>query len=99
MANVCENTLKVYSEDNKNIEFIVEFINKEIPYADIENIDNSELEVYFDSKWTFPKDIMNELFKGIPNKDDIEMTCLSVEWGCYYCEFNFCDSNGWKQKE
>ena len=39
---------------------------------------------------------MNKFYQGIPNKDDIDIVVLSVEWGCYYCAFHTCDGDGWK---
>lgn len=93
MANNCENTLTVFSETPENIEYIKGFFNN---CGDIDQDDSCNLKIYFDSKWNFPKEEMEELFKGIPYKDDIQMVCLSVEWGCFYCAFHYCDEEGWK---
>lgn len=38
---------------------------------------------------------MEDLYNGLPNKKDIDITVLSVEWGCFYCEFHTCDHDGW----
>lgn len=93
MANICDNTLRCYSNNIKNIEYIKNFFKNRA--LEIEECDNENIEVYFDSKWTFPEEEMNKLYLNIPDKDDIDMTCLSVEWGCLYCEFHTCDINGW----
>ena len=92
MSNICDNTLHVYSENTENIKCVKKFFKK---LGDIEEIDNENLEIYFDSKWTFPEELMNELYNKIPDKNDIYMTCLSVEWGCFYCQFHTCDKDGW----
>lgn len=85
MANICENTLQVYSENSENLEYIENF------FKDLGDVDDENLEVYFDSRWRFPeKDNMN-----LPDKSNIDMTCLSVEWGCLYCQFHSCDEDGW----
>lgn len=93
MANNCENTLTVFSETPENIEYIKEFFNNR---GNIDQDDSCNLKIYFNSEWNFPKEEMEELFKGIPYKDDIQMVCLSVEWGCFYCAFHYCDEEGWK---
>lgn len=93
MANVCDNQLRVYTENEENQKYVIDFLKKNL-HAEIEG-DNTEIEAYFDSKWMFPTDLMEELYKGIPDKKDIDMTCLSVEWGCRYCEFHTCDEDGW----
>ena len=40
---------------------------------------------------------MNELFNSIPNKEDIYMRCLSVEYGCLYHALWTCDEHGWRE--
>lgn len=92
MANICDNTLKVYSENPENLKCVESFFKD---WGDIEKVDEESLEIYFDSKWVFPEEEMNKLYNRLPNKDDIDMTCLSVEWGYFYCQFHTCDKNGW----
>ena len=93
MANICDNELHVLTNDPKNREEIIKF------FEDWEYIITDQyedyLEIHFDSKWNFPEQEMNDLFERLPNKNDIDMTCLSVEWGNFYCAFNKCDSLGW----
>ncbi len=93
MANICENELQIHVEDYDNLTVITKFF-KEIG-ADIDDVGDNDIVVYFDSKWDFPEEQMNELYKSLPNKDDVDMTCLSVEWGNYYCAFHTCNSEGW----
>lgn len=96
MANICENTLQVFSENKENLEYIEKFFDDWDSSIDKE--DSCNITVYFSSKWVFPDIEMDELFTGIPVKDDIQMVCLSVEWGCYYCAFHSCDKDGWEYK-
>lgn len=93
MANICDNTLRCNSSNPKNLDYIENFFNDW--NASIEQTDEENMYVYFDSKWVFPEEEMNKLYKGIPDKEDIDMTCLSVEWGCTYCEFHQCNEDGW----
>lgn len=95
MANICENTLHIYTEDEDNMNYITKFMLDRFS-ASVEQIDSNELECYFDSKWDFPEESMNDMYNNLPNKGDIDMVCLSIEWGNRYCEFNECDSDGWK---
>lgn len=94
MSNICENTIKVFTEDSNNKTYIQKFI-KDNFHSDLEEVDSNFLEGYFDSRWTFPEELMNDLYNGLPNKEDIDITVLSVEWGTYYCAFHTCDSTGW----
>lgn len=94
MANICENTMHICTESKKNIAYIGRFLTKNFPGAVIED-QESYLEIHFDSKWTFPEDEMDELYKEMPDKDDISITCLSIEWGDFYAQFNFMDKDGW----
>ena len=41
---------------------------------------------------------MNRLYEGIPNKEDIYMRCLSVEYGCLYHALWICENEeGWDE--
>lgn len=95
MSNPCSNTFSAYSKDRKNIETIIKFFN-EWPYSDIDDSGES-VDIYFDSRWTFPEEKMNELFEIIPNKDDIHMRCLSYEFGNLYHALWICDEDGWRE--
>lgn len=92
MANICDNTLHVYSENPENLKYIESFFKN---WGNIEKVDKENLKVYFDSKWTFPEEEMDELYAKLPDKNNINMTCLSIEWGCLYCKFHTCDEDGW----
>ncbi len=95
MANICDNELHVYSENINNISKITGFFNDRFPHCMIDdNADNSMI-VYFESKWDFPEDDMEDLVDILPDKDDVDMTCLSVEWGDLYCAFHTYDGGKW----
>ena len=95
MANVCSNQMYICSEDRDNIKTILEFFH-DWPYAEMEDSGESA-DIYFDSKWVFPEDQMNELFNLVPNKDDIYMRCLSYEFGNLYHALWICDEDGWRE--
>lgn len=95
MANICINHLYAYSEDKENFKTIKDYF-KCWENADLEENDNN-VNCYFESKWTFPKDEMNDLYNKIPNKEDIYMRCLSVEYGNLYHALWTCNGYGWKE--
>lgn len=94
MANICTNTMYVESETRENLDAIITFFNNNIKYYDYED-DGVSLDISFDSRWVFPEELMEELFEAIPNKSDIYMRCLSVEYGCMYHALWYCDKDGW----
>ena len=96
MANLCENTLYVCSEDPFNIRKVLKYFDEHFSDYDYDIQDNS-IDIYFSSKWAFPESEMNELFDLIPNKEDIYMRCLSVEYGNLYHALWVCDENGWHE--
>lgn len=93
MANICDNTLNIYSENPENLKYIESFFKD---WGYIEKIDEENLEICFDSKWTFPEEEMDKLYEELPDKSNINMACLSVEWGCLYCQFHTCTEDGWE---
>lgn len=96
MANICDNTLRVISENKKVFKAVKKYF-KDWQGADVNQIDDNEMEVYFDSKWDFPEEEMKELYNSIQDKKDIYMTCLSVEYGNMYHALWECDEDGWTE--
>lgn len=95
MANICDNTFYVTSQDKNNIDYIEKFLQEEFDYIDIYK-DSDFLEAYFESRWVFPENIMKDMFEGIPNKNDVFMRCLSVEYGDLYHALWICENEeGW----
>lgn len=95
MANTCYNELHIVTDDTNNTTIILFFLKRHFSNTKILKKSKDVVEVSFDSYWTFPEELMNELYKVIPNKEDILIDCLSVEWGNFYCEFSHCNKNGW----
>ena len=96
MANICTNTMYVESETRENLDSVITFFNNNLKYYDYED-DGDSLDISFDSRWVFPEELMEELFEAIPNKSDIYMRCLSIEYGCMYHALWYCDENGWHE--
>ena len=96
MANICNNELYAVSDCEENINTIHNFFENYKDSADIENYGDN-IFVRFDSKWTFPEEEMEELFDVIPNKEDIYMRRLSVEYGNLYHALWVCNEDGWKE--
>ena len=96
MANICTNTMYVESETRENLDAVITFFNNNLKYYDYED-DGDSLDISFDSRWVFPEELMEELFEAIPNKSDIYMRCLSIEYGCMYHAFWYCDELGWHE--
>ena len=77
MANICENEMCVYSENPKNIEYIKQYFD-EWHSAEIVEIDEDTLNIFFESRWDFPLTEMEEMVKEIPDKEDIDLECIAM---------------------
>lgn len=95
MANVCENELRVFSENPDNISKVMEFFKENWNYYDFDEVDSENLTIYFDSKWDFPELQMIDLVNNLPDKENVSMTCLSTEWGNMYAEFHYFNGQHW----
>jgi len=94
MSNICSNEFYALSNNSDNIKLIDDFLSIKFD-ADIE-IAGDEIDANFDSDWCFPEEEMNELFELLPDKDDIYMRCLSVEYMTDYIDYHKCEDNtGW----
>ena len=97
MANICENSMRVFGSE-KNLEYIKKFFDN-WTYADVDWYDDDRMEVTFESRWDFPEEQMKDLHSNLPDKeDDIYITCLSVEYGNLYHALWVCDKEGWKEE-
>ena len=95
MANICNNTLAAFSTDQRNLNAIEEYF-RNYDFCDIDRKEES-IEVNFESKWTFPESDMEDLYHSIPNKEDIYIRCLSVEYGNLYHALWICDEDNWRE--
>lgn len=94
MANVCDNTFYAMSDNAENIDYIETFLTNNLQ-ASCDVYDNC-IDAYFDSRWTFPEELMDKMFEELPDKNDIYMRCLSVEYGCDYVAYHKCEGEtGW----
>ena len=97
MANICDNNLYSYVEDEDNYKYIIKFLEEKLD-ANIYEQDGTTIEADFESKWTFPESKMQELYDNMPNKDDVYIRVLSVEYGTLYHALWVCDEDGWTEK-
>lgn len=94
MANICNNEFYAYSDNTENITYLENFFKDYGSCA--YDCDTCSIDVNFESRWTFPDLDMETLYEGIPDKTDIYMRCLSVEYGCDYVAYHKCeDDSGW----
>lgn len=94
MANICSNTLYASSEDSRNIEYLKEYFTNSYKCDYIEYSDDC-IDVEFSSNWTFPTLEMAEMVEKMPNKDDIFIRCLSIEYGDLYHELWVYEGEDW----
>lgn len=95
MANICDNTFYAVSDDENNLTYIAKFLEHTFDCVQI-NEEDFTVEANFYSKWVYPINEMEALFDGLPNKKDIYMRCLSVEYGCDYVAYHTCTNDeGW----
>jgi hypothetical protein len=96
MANICNNEFYACSDDPENMKYITSFFEKNFDIYNVWDQNDNYMNLNFESKWAFPQDIMDELAEGIPNKENIFMRCLSVEYGNLYHELLINDGYNWK---
>ena len=95
MANICNNDFYLTSDDSANIKYAEEWFENNDLDCHIEIIDDNCIEGNFSSRWAFPEELMQEFVGGIPNKEDIYIRVMSIEYGCYYHEMMIYDGEEW----
>lgn len=99
MANICDN--KFYFSCENHIE------NWEKKFSqffdelggDWESNGCNWIEGYFESRWTFPREDFEELFKDAPKEDDVYFRCLSEEYGLGYVAMNIFENGMFRPEQ
>src|SRR5574344_412360 len=95
MSNTCKNEFYAYSTNKRNIKHIKKYISEHFN-CDFEE-DCDCVDSVFTSELQFPEKEMNEMFKGLPDKNNISMRCLSNEKQNNYIDYHKCEGlPGWK---
>ena len=95
MSNLCDNTFFANSSDSKNIKAVADFLNESGLFNVHYSIGENCIDARFNSDWVFPETEMNELLNSIPNRENIYMRCLSVEYGQMYHALWECRGQEW----
>ena len=101
MANICENKFYITCDDFKVLERVTEKLEQlfqESLNGEVAYIDDSFIEGYFDSKWSFPEHLFNSFFDEFTD-ETIYMRCLSEEYGCGLVSMNIYDKGSWREPQ
>jgi hypothetical protein len=104
MANICDNRFFFCCENNscKYINLFNELKDKFSYFMfDVIDYDDNDkfcaIEGEFESKWTFPANIFEDL--DFKEEDDCYFRCLSEEYGCEYVAMNIYKDGEWKDEQ
>lgn len=101
MANICDNSFKIYFEGEelkKSISNKLDELFKNELIGEIAYEDEGLIEGFFDSKWCFPNEIFEKFFDEFDD-DSIEMICLSTEWSLFHIELNIYRNKKWEESQ
>lgn len=107
MANICSNTF--YFKCERNLEKYIDIFEKlfeetldgEITFYDYDSNDSNcggYIEGCFDSRWSFPEEIFENLFPD-GEADDVYFRCLSEEYGCGYVGMSIYSDGSWRDQQ
>ena len=102
MANICNNKFLFYCENNceKYMNLFNE-LKDQFGYFVFDvldtDINSCTIEGEFESRWTFPADIFEDL--DFKEEDDCYFRCLSEEYGCGYVAMNIYEDGEWKDEQ
>jgi len=101
MANICSNRFFFYCGHNCNKYMkMFEELKDQLSNLEFEVLDFDDnfcsIEGYFESKWTFPSKIFENL--DFKEEDECYFRCLSEEYGCNYVAMNIYNV-GWYDEQ
>jgi hypothetical protein len=97
MANICSNKMYVSSPNKESLQQIHDFMSNWVN-ALLEEIDENSFEYYFDSRWDFPKEAMQEMTDSIKDTKGLYIKVLSIEECNYYAAYNVFEDGVWVTK-
>lgn len=97
MANTCLNKMYVSSPNKESLQQIHDFMNYWVN-AVLEEIDECSFEYYFDSRWDFPKEAMQQMTDSNKDTKGLYIKVLSIEECNYYAAFNVFEDGVWVTK-
>lgn len=97
MANICLNKMYVSSPNKESLQQIHDFMNSWVNTT-LEEIDECSFEYYFDSRWDFPKEAMQQMTDSIKDTKGLYIKVLSIEECNYYAAFNVFEDGVWVTK-
>ena len=102
MANICDNKFYISFGNEENAELIndklEDLFENHLYDGDITYADESVIEGWFESRWSFPEDIFEHFFDDIDD-DEIYFRCLSEEYGLNYVAMNIYDRGDWREPQ
>lgn len=100
MANICENKMYFQTSSQEDIVTFSEFIKEElrtyVSWEDEKAGEYYQAEVYFESRWDFPDNLMKEFTDKLKNPDLCYIRVLSIEEANYYCAFHVFEDSKWE---
>lgn len=101
MANICDNRFYFSCENNiENWEKkFSQFFDEQICSGDWESDHCNWIEGYFESRWNFPREDFEKLFKDAPKEDEIYFRCLSEEYGLGYVAMNIFEDGMFRSEQ
>lgn len=100
MANICENKMYFQTSSQEDIVTFSEFLREElrtcVSWEDEKEGEYYQAEVYFESRWDFPDNLMKEFTDKLKHPDLCYIRVLSIEEGNYYCAFNVFEDGKWE---
>ena len=99
MANICDNKLFLYTKNETTYNSLVDKIENHFECSSKSEQDKGKsCEIDFESLWTFPHKIFEEITNAIGQDDSLYIRVLSYEFGCDYVGYNIYENNEWTDK-
>lgn len=101
MANICDNKFYISCDNEQVMGKIIEKLDKLFQNTldgEITYVDESFIEGYFDSKWSFPEHLFENFFDEFAD-DTIYMRCLSEEYGMGLVSMNIYSNCNWRTSQ
>ena len=95
MANICDNRLYCSTDNDRNMEKIIRFLNEEFDISNLDAQDNF-IHADFSSRWTFPEEEFEKLTADLEDDPTLFIEVVSFEPGMRYLEAHLFENGDWQ---
>lgn len=95
MANICTNRFYCSTDNDRNMEKIIYFLDENFGFTELDG-EKNRIHGEFDSRWIFPEEEIKKLMSELEDDPSLSIEIISFEPGMDYLEAHILYNGEWR---